>query len=306
MNDSERLARLKSNVKKRAEIYQTARNFFYEEGFLEVETPERVPVVAPEQFITPIQSEDWFLITSPELHMKRMLAAGYPKLVQFCRCFRRGERGRLHNPEFSMIEWYRAGGTYLDIISDTEKLVATLSGKFGDGKSLFYQGKTIDLTLPWPRITVQQAFLKYAGWDPVEINDSLRFDMDLCEKVIPAFSPLRPTVLMDYPAPLASLARLKPDGTVGERAEVFIAGLEIANGFSELINRQEQERRFRDEIKQIEKDSGREAQLPEKFLDAMDQMPECAGMALGMDRLVMLFCDAASIDEVMAFTVDNI
>ncbi len=130
-DELKRLARLKSNLERRALILQYIREFFNEQGFLEVETPIRAPTIAPELFIVPFQSEDWFLAASPELHMKRLLAAGYEKLYQFSHCFRKGERGRWHNPEFIMLEWYRKGADYPKIIDDTEKLVTTLASKLG-------------------------------------------------------------------------------------------------------------------------------------------------------------------------------
>jgi elongation factor P--(R)-beta-lysine ligase len=130
--------------------------------------------------------------------------------------------------------------------------------------------------------------------------------MDFVGKVLPTFSPHRPTVLIDYPAAQASLARLKPDNPlVAERAEVFIGGLELANAFSELIDLKEQESRFREAIEAIREERGQTMPLPDKFLKALPRLPECGGVALGVDRLVMLFCDAASIDDVMAFTVDD-
>jgi elongation factor P--(R)-beta-lysine ligase len=306
-NDSGRLVRLEPNLKSRAEIFQYARNFFQEQDFLEVDTPIRVPVIAPELYITPITSGDWFLITSPELYMKRLLAAGYERLFQFCHCFRYGERGRWHNPEFTMLEWYRTKFDYLQMVVDTEQLVLTLAKKVKSSAVITYQGQFIDLTTPWPKITVRDAFLKNAGWDPVMDPDPLRFDVDLCEKVIPHFALNRPTVIVDYPVPMASLARLKTDDTqVAERAEIFIGGLEIANAYSELIDPEEQKKRFQIEIEQIKKNNGRKAELPTVFLNSMVTLPECCGIALGMDRLVMLFCDAASIDDVMAFTVDTV
>jgi len=306
-NEQERLKKLKPNLERRAEIYRLIRTFFSEQGFLEVETTIRVPIIAPEQYITPVTSEEWYLITSPELHMKRLLAAGYTRLFQFCHCFRKGERGRLHNPEFTMLEWYRTGGDYLKVIEDTENLVAALVKKLKTGARLKYQNQEFDLSLPWERLTVRDAFLRNAGWDPAADPDPLRFDTDLCEKVIPEFSKTHPTVIMDYPAPFASLARLKKDNPqVAERAEIFFGELEIANGYSELIDPVEQEKRFKLEIEKIEKEQGRKALLPVKFLDAMKFMPECSGIALGVDRLVMLFCNAASIDEVMPFTLDTL
>jgi lysyl-tRNA synthetase class 2 len=304
--EPERLARLQSNLRRRALIHEYIRSFFKEQDFLEVDTPVRAPAIAPEEFITPFTSEGWFLAASPELHMKRLLAAGYERIFQFSRCFRQGERGRRHNPEFVMLEWYRAGADYNQIILDIEKLITTVAGGLGFKNKIKYQGQIIDIRPPWPRVTVGEAFLSAAGWDPLAINDSLRFDTDFVTKVLPAFSPARPTVLVDYPAPLASLARLKPDNPlVAERAEVFIGGLELANAYSELTDVKEQEKRFREVIEKIQKERKQRMPLPQKFLDSMPHLPECGGVALGVDRLVMLFCDTASIDDVMAFTVDE-
>jgi len=305
--ERERLAQIKNNLKRRAQIYDLAREFFRGRSFLEVETPVRVPLVAPEINIVPMESDGWYLITSPELHMKRLLAAGYPQIFQISRCFRKGERGRLHNPEFSLLEWYRAGANCMDMISDTEQLVMTLAKKLRLGSILNYQGANIDLKLPWPRLSVRGAFIKSAGWDPVQNYDAERFDHDMATLVLPQLAPGRPTVLIEYPAAAASLARLKPgDHQVAERAEVFIGGLELANAYSELTDREEQQKRFAAEIEQIECQQGRKTKMPESFIEAVGFMPECGGIALGMERLVMLLCDAGSIDEVTAFTADNL
>jgi lysyl-tRNA synthetase class 2 len=305
--ERERLAQIKSNLKRRAQIYDLAREFFRGRSFLEVETPVRVPLVAPEINIVPIESDGWYLITSPELHMKRLLAAGYPQVFQISRCFRKGERGHLHNPEFSLLEWYRAGANCMDMISDTEQLVMTLAKKLRLGSILNYQGANIDLKLPWPRLSVRGAFIKSAGWDPVQNYDAERFDHDMATLVLPQLAPGRPTVLIEYPAAAASLARLKPgDHQVAERAEVFIGGLELANAYTELTDPEEQQRRFAAEIERIERQQGRKMKMPESFIEAVGFMPECGGIALGMERLVMLLCDAGSIDEVTAFTADNL
>jgi len=146
------------------------------------------------------------------------------------------------------------------------------------------------------------------GGEAISVSRYLeRFDIDFVTKVIPAFPPDRPTVLTDFPAVSGSLARLKPgEPSVAERAEVFIGGLELTNAFSELTDRTEQAKRFREEIRQIRLQTGAKRTVPRKFLNSLARIPECGGIALGVDRLVMLFCDAASIDEVMPFTVDNI
>ncbi|MBM3157422.1 MAG: EF-P lysine aminoacylase GenX, partial [Chloroflexi bacterium] len=254
-DDSSRLSRLKHNLKLRALVLDGIRDFFRSEGFLEVETPLNVEAVAPEQHIFPFTVEGRFLTTSPELHMKRLLADGYSKIFQICRCFRKGERGQLHNPEFTMLEWYRAGADYMGIVEDTERLVQSIAGKLHAGSTIRYQGVEINLERPWRRITVRQAFLDYAGWDPIRLRDPERFDTDFVEKVMPGFPLDEPTVLLDYPAEMASLSRLKPGHPeVAERAEVFIGGLEIANAYSELRDAVEQEQRFRHEIEIIKKE----------------------------------------------------
>ncbi len=305
-DERRRLIRLEPNLRRRALIYEFTRAFFRERGFLEVETPIRVPTIAPELHITPFESEAWFLSTSPELYMKRMIAAGYDRLFQISRCFRRGERGRWHNPEFTMLEWYCVGADYRQMVQDIEQLIVTLSSKLGFNTVIKYKGQDIGISLPWPRITVRDAFLQVAGWDPIVEPDSLRFDTDLVTKVLPSFIANRPTVLIDYPAAMASLARLKPDEPgVAERAEVFIGGLELANVYSELRDAQEQENRFHEAIEQIHKEHGQQRAMPRQFLEAIACLPQCGGAALGMDRLVMLLCNADSIDEVLAFTVDT-
>ncbi len=144
-----RLDRLKTNLKRRAEIFHHIRTFFREQDFLEVDTPVRVPSVAPELNIIPFDSEGWSLSTSPELYMKRLLAAGYERLFQFSHCFRKGERGRWHNPEFIMLEWYRSGADYRSMIQDTEGLVVMLARELWFGSQIKYQGNSIDLSLPW-------------------------------------------------------------------------------------------------------------------------------------------------------------
>jgi elongation factor P--(R)-beta-lysine ligase len=322
LEESRRLSQIKNKLEYRARLTAGIRAFFLEEGFLEIDTPVRVPAIAPEQFIWPYTSENWFLSTSPELQMKRLLAAGYEKIYQIAHCFRRDERGRHHNPEFSMLEWYRAGADYQQIIADTENLLVYLAaikaepgtghrgtnsheGRKADQEpSLTYQGQTIDLSRPWPRITVREAYRQWAGWDPFVNFDGQRFDDDLVDKVIPRFPANRPQVIMDYPLQCAALARLKPGQTdVAERAEVFMGGLEIANAYSELNNPVEQRQRFKDEMALMQQ-AGKPCIWPEKFIAAIETMPACGGIAVGVDRVAMLLSDAASIDEVIAFPSD--
>jgi len=304
--ESARLARIKANLRLRAFIHDSIRDFFRSEGFLEVDTPLLTPTVAPEPHIAPFSVNGWFLSPSPEMHMKRLLASGYGSMYQICHCFRKGERGSLHNPEFTMLEWYRLDADYMEIIRDTERLVLHVAASLGLGSTVDYQSRKIDLTPPWPRVTVRQAFLDAAGWDPVSRPDEGRFDADLVDNVLPGLPPDRPSVLADYPAAGAAMARLKAgDPRVAERAEVFIGGLELANAYSELADSAQLEKRFQSELERRKAEGSPDIPIPGRFLESTANLPPCGGIALGGDRLVMLFCDAASIDEVMAFPRDQ-
>jgi len=306
MTEQEHLARLHLNLTRRAELLDLTRRFFREQGFLEVETPVRTPAVAPEANITPVESEGWYLITSPELHMKRLLAAGYKRIFQISRCFRCAERGRMHNPEFTLLEWYRTKADYLDVIHDTEQLLLFIAKSFCHTTTVSYLNQTIDLSPPWEHLSIQKAYLEFAGWDPIGAYNAQRFDEDMALRIIPSLPLDRPVVLKDYPKEAASLAQLKPGlPDIAERAEVFLGGLELANAYSELNDRKEQVWRFAEESALIEKAQGRHVPLPQSFLEAIGHMPPAAGIALGLDRLVMLFCNASSIDEVLAFTTET-
>ena len=305
--ERERLFQIKNNLVRRAHVFALVRQFFSDCGFLEVETPSRVPAIAPEKHIEPVTCGEWYLTPSPELHMKRLLACGYDRIFQVSRAFRRGEKGRLHNPEFSLLEWYRTKSDYKDIVEDTEQLLSFIMQNIYHSHNLPYQTQTIDMRTPWPRLTVRDAFLQYANWDPIEHYNDERFDYDMAISVIPAFDTSRPTVLTDYPAAAASLAKLSHDNPkTAERAEVFIGGIEVANIYSELNNATEQRKRFASEAEKIEKTRQRKMPISEPFIAALDHLPDCAGVALGMDRLVMLMCDAAFLCEVCTFTEENI
>ncbi len=270
-------------LSERARVLREIRAFFDARGFTEVETPVRIPAPAPEPHIDCPPSGDWFLRASPELQMKKLLAAGMERIYQIGPCFRAGEKGRRHSPEFTMLEWYRANADYSDIARDAEELLAeVLKRDHADVQ----------------RITVREAYLRWAGWDPVETWDQDRFDFDMATKIEPNL-PKEPLFLTDYPAPAASLARLKSDDPrVAERWELYVDGIELANAFTELIDPVEQRRRF--ELAREERRALGEADYPldEKFLDALARMPPSGGVALGMDRLVMLACGASSIADV--------
>ncbi|MCM0081490.1 EF-P lysine aminoacylase GenX [Geomonas sp. Red32] len=297
------LARRRSNLAGRGAIIASIRNFFQQKGYLEVETPFRIPAPAPEAQIEAIPSAGWFLQTSPELCMKRMLSAGYPRIYQICRCWREGERGVRHLSEFTMLEWYRAGADYRQLMEETEELVRAAAGSAG----IAYRGATIDVASSWERITVRDAFRRYAGIGMEEALEGGLFDELMVEKIEPRLGLATPTFIYDYPASCGALARLKKDDpTVAERFELYIGGLEIANAFSELTDAGEQRARF--EAEAAERAAMGKAGYPvaEKFLAALPSMPESAGIALGIDRLVMVLLDAGSIDDVVAFTQEEL
>ncbi len=297
------LKRRSPRLRARSKILRAIREFFSQRDFIEVETPVRLPAPALELHIDAEPSGDQFLRTSPELHMKRLLAGGVPRIVQMGPCFRRGERGALHNPEYTMLEWYRSHADYVDILADAKALIAFVAQDVLGSTDIQFRGRPIALLPVWETITVAEAFRQFAGWDPTEAFDADRFDLDLVDKVEPQLPRDVPVVLKDYPVEAAALSRRR-DGTppVAERWELYIGGLELANAYSELIDPAEQRARF-EECRRRREALGKPVYpLDEPFLAAMEKgVPPCAGIALGVDRLVMLLTDAASLDDVMAF-----
>ncbi len=296
-----------SRLQQRSCLLQAVRSFFLARSYLEVDTPVRLPVLIPEAEIIPIQSEDWFLQTSPELCMKRLLARGCTRLFQICRCFRKGEKGHLHQEEFSLLEWYQVGWSYLELMAECEEMIQCIASRMaetdgaGEQAAFFRSGKKISLVAPWQRLTVEEAFERYAGMSAVEAVDRGLFDELLVEKVEPNLGWQRPVFLYDYPVALASLARTRSDNPeVAERFELYIGGLELANGFSELTDPEMQRRRFTVELDKISV-AGRRQAMPEKFIQSLADLPDCAGIALGLDRLLMLCVGAQSIAEVVSF-----
>jgi len=299
--------RRRSALQARASILQAIRLFFINQGYLEVETPHRIPAPAPESHIDAVPSGSWFLHTSPELCMKRLLAAGYEKIFQICRCWRGEERGRLHTPEFTLLEWYRTESDYRALMEECEAFIQSVASTLGLGDKLHFRGQTIDLTRPWERISVEEAFQRYA---PIPMRRALAehiFDEVMVEKIEPHLGTSRPTFLYDYPAERSALARLKEDDpTLAERFELYVGGLELANAFSELIDVKEQRERFLSEQAYRRSLSKPSYPLPEKFLRELGTMPPAAGIALGVDRLVMVLLDAPRIDDVVAFTPEEL
>jgi len=302
-----RQTRLGKNLILRARIIQTVRNFFIDRGYLEVETPSRIPAPAPEAHIDAQESGDWFLQTSPELCMKRLLASGFTHIFQICKCFRMNERGHLHIPELTMLEWYLADATYLELMEECEALIRFVANSSGPGSLIQFQGNNIDLSEPWERLRVSDAFVRYASL-PIEqaLSEDL-FDEMIGLEIEPRLGLEKPVFLYDYPANHGALARRKPGSPdIVERFELYIGGMELCNGFTELTDPKEQRKRFEEEI-QFRKSAGKRSYpMPETFLTDLQFMPDAAGNALGLDRLVMLFADAAKIDDVLTFTPENL
>jgi lysyl-tRNA synthetase class 2 len=297
------LARKRQVLTARARIIHEIRNFFITRGYLEVETPHRIPANAPEPHIDVVASGAWALHTSPELAMKRLLAAGYERLFQICRAWREGERGQYHLPEFTLLEWYRAGVDYHALMAECMELLLVL---VPEGK-LSRQGRLIDLARPWQQLTVTEAFSRYASMSLDTALAANRFEDILTGEVEPHLGKDRPTFLIEYPARLAALARTKPgEPQVAERFELYIDGLEVANAFSELTDQHEQRSRF-EAAEKTRRAAGRTPYpAPQKFLNELINMPESAGIALGLDRLIMLLTDTVKINDVVAFSPDDL
>jgi lysyl-tRNA synthetase class 2 len=299
-------------LRERANLLALMRTFFAQRDFLEVETPLLVPSpgldLHLEAFEVGTRSAARYLITSPEYQMKRLLADGYERIFQIAKCFRKGEEGQRHNPEFTMLEWYRANAGVDDVMKDTEDLVAMLtSGSVKLGE------RTIDTRTPMERWTVCEAFERFAGITEDETLDLAATDEEryfrlMVDAVEPGLSALEHAVfLVDYPASQASLARKRPDDPrVAERFELYVGGIELCNGFGELIDPVEQRAR-------LERDRAERSArglpvypIDEKFVDALRHVPPSGGNALGVDRLVALVCGSTEIRRVMSFTVEEL
>jgi lysyl-tRNA synthetase class 2 len=304
------------------------REFFVSHGYLEVETPSMVATGGLEPHIDPFEVEfipqtgvgtrrPLYLHTSPEYAMKRLLAdPGCPPLFQLCKVFRNGEVSGHHNPEFTLLEFYRPHADYRAIMDDLEAALAHAERAVTGAEALFGQH-------PWERLTVRDALLRETGVDwrahpqlesfkaaataagvrvgGAESWDDVFFHLFL-QKVEPTLGKQRPTFLTEYPAAMASLARLKPtDASVAERVELYARGTELGNGFSELTDAQEQRRRLMDE-QQLRRSQGRPAfALDERFLEAVGKMPPSTGIAVGLDRILMLLLETEQIADVLLF-----
>ena len=296
-------ADLLGRLRRRADILRAIRTFFDTRDFIEVTTPVRIPAPAPEPHIDCPPCGTDFLRASPELQMKKLLAAGCNRIYQIGPCFREGECGSRHNPEFTMIEWYRTNATYLDILKDTQDLLtALIKGSVPTGNEGAVPNSEGSVptgnegSVPTKIVTIKEMYEKFAGWNPFENWDQDRFDYDMATKIEPNL-PQGFVFLMDYPPAAASLSRLR--GPVAERWELYYNGLELGNCFTELCDGPEQRTRFA--AAKAERRTLGESDYPldDEFLELLPLIKSAAGVAIGIDRLVMLLCGATDIHEVM-------
>lgn len=311
-------------LKRRARMRERLRAFFSARGVLEVDTPALSTAATTDLHLQSFScrtagpgTRALYLHTSPEFPMKRLLAAGSGSIYQLCNVFRDGEAGRLHNPEFTMLEWYRVGFDYHQLMDETAALIAdALAGS-----------RALDAP---EKLTYAQAFERHCGINPHtadsaalaavvktkaiplhgdlqhETVDTLR-DLLLTHVIEPQLGRGRVTLLYDYPVSQAALARIRPDTPpVAERFEAYLDGIELANGFHELRDAAEQRARFARDLAARKQQGLPAVPMDERLLAALEHgLPECSGVALGFDRLVMLAASAASIQDVLVFPIER-
>ncbi|MBI5533693.1 MAG: EF-P lysine aminoacylase GenX [Deltaproteobacteria bacterium] len=298
------------NLAARARAIELVRQWFGQQKFIEVDTPQRVPSPGLDLHLDAFASDDAYLITSPEYQMKRLLAGGMHRIFQLVHCFRRGEVGGWHNPEFLMLEWYRAFAGIGDVMSDTEQLVAHVVQSMRGEPVVEVEGRRIDVKPPYDRLTVCEAFESYAGTPEAQVLQWAEHDEDaffevLVNQVEPGIAQRdRAVFLVDYPAQQASLARLKPgDPRFCERFELCVGGHELCNGFGELVDPTEQKSRLERDTERRRKAGMPMYPIDAAFLESMiDGIPPSGGNALGLDRLIALTLGLSGIGSVLAFS----
>jgi len=306
---------------------EAVRAYFNDEGFVEVKTPALVehPNLDPNIRPVPISIADLsgtsrqrWLHTSPELSMKKLLAKSSGSIYQVGCVFRDEEYTRLHRYEFSMLEWYRVDADYEDAIRDTIRVIRAVSRAVTGGEEVIYSGRSYDLAEQWEEITMAEAFERYAGVESLSVDDlaealeNLGYKIgahpdieDLffhvyVEEVEPSLGVERPTIVKDYPSFLGTMARPREDDPQTlERFEVYIAGLELANGYTELTDSVELAARMEKVLVDLSADGVEGLTIDDEFLEAMANLPPCAGVSVGMDRLAMLALDAPDISQVI-------
>jgi len=327
----------RARLAQRGRVLDAVRGFFRQRGYVEVDTPalQVSPGLEPHlrAFATELRDPrdrriaTRYLHTSPEFAMKKLLAAGEPRIWQLAHVFRNGEHSTTHHPEFSMLEWYRAGASYLDLMEECEALVRVCQEAAGVD-ALTWRGRSADARCEWHRITVAEAFRQHCGIDLLATApDPSRPDADrlaeaasaigiaphagddwetlffriLLERIEPLLGLGAPTILYDYPLSMGALSRRRPNNPrLAERFEVYVCGLELANAFGELTDPAEQRTRFLADQARKQALYGEVYPIDEDFLTALEAgLPPCAGIALGFDRLVMLATAADDIEDVL-------
>jgi len=333
---------LKEKFFVREKVFDGIRSFFKNDGFHEVETPLMVKHPGTEPYLEVFETElindeqkrkQAFLLTSPEYAMKKLIAGGIGNIFQICKSFRNGEGlSEKHNPEFTILEWYRVNADYKNIMSDFENLLWYLHTTIHqtEDKFLTYQGKKYDISAPFIRMTVAEAFKKYIGikkqdllsveaLKEVALKKGYQVDKNtdwesvynqlFLNEIESKLAELnRPVIIYDYPASQAALSkRKKNDPDFAERFEVYLAGIELGNAFSELTDAVEQKKRFEEEL-DLRKTLGKtEYGLDEDYISALKQgIPETGGIAVGVDRLIMLMADVADINDIIFFPAHEV
>lgn len=325
----------------REKTLKAIRSFFENTHVHEVETPVLIEYPPAESYLDVFETtlldrtrrkKNAYLSTSPETALKKLLVAGIGDCYSLTKSFRNTETGGVrHNPEFTILEWYRVGATYEDIMVDCENLVAYIVASLSPAKKsskLVYQGVSIDLSSPWERISISQAFEKYAHVDFDRFLDSKEalsivkekgyqtdekytweeyYNQIYLNEIEPNLGKDRPTIIYDFPGEFAALARKKEsDPRFAERFELYIGGLELADCYSELTDAEEQRQRFEKELTELKRLGKTTYDFDHDFIDALREgLPPCSGIALGVDRLIMLLSDAKAIDDVLFFPMSE-
>ena len=340
MEHLQHLTKNKQNLQLRFEVIKLLREFFWSQGFTEVDTPNIVRHPGQEPYLSPMRvsvhdetGKEFvgYLHTSPEYTMKKMLATGWDKIFSVCKCYRDYESfGGTHNPEFTMIEWYRSGADMFNIMEDIENLFAYIAEKMQNDKDIKIQQSAISNQqfTSWERITMKDLWQKYVGVNLDNYLDS-KLMFNLCQEkkynvtegesyedlfyriflneIEPSLGKDKPTIVYNYPAQMAALSQLsKADSRYAERFEVYIQGLELANAFSELTDSKEQLSRLK--LEQEERRLlGKEVYgVDEEFISALNNLSKCSGIALGVDRLVQLFTGCQNIDDVLVLPASKL
>lgn len=320
-------ADVRERFKKRSLIVKHIRDFFYRQDFLEVETPMLHPIAGgatAKPFVTHHNTLDMdlYLRIAPELYLKRLVVGGFERVFEINRNFRNEGISTRHNPEFTMVEWYQAYADYFDLMKMTEELINDIALNVNGTNKLMFGDYEIDLTPPWPKLTLEQAIARNTSISENELSDyesakkkAEEFDIKVEESwglgkiVLEIFETLvedkliQPTFIINYPKEVSPLAKSKKDNPeVTERFELFMAGLEIANGFNELNDPEDQYQRFEKQVKAKEAGDEEAHMMDTDYIRALQfGLPPTAGEGLGVDRLVMLLTNTRSIREVILF-----